>query len=106
MTPALGEARILDKCTQTESNMHLLWTILIGFVAGIIAKWIHPGSNEPSGFILTTILGIVGAFVATYLGQAVGWYKADQGAGFIGAIVGAVIILTIWSIIDRRRQAA
>ena len=86
--------------------MHFLWTILIGFVAGIVAKRIHPGSNEPSGFILTTILGIVGAFVATYLGQAVGWYKADQGAGFIGAIVGAVIILTIWSIIDRRRQAA
>jgi len=86
--------------------MHFLWTILIGFVAGVIAKWIHPGSNEPSGFILTTILGIVGAFVATYLGQAVGWYKADQGAGFIGAIVGAVIILTIWSIIDRRRHAA
>ena len=106
MTPALGEARILDKCTQTESNMHFLWTILIGFVAGIIAKWIHPGSNEPSGFILTTILGIVGAFVATYLGQAVGWYKADQGAGFIGAIVGAVIILTIWSLIDRWRRTA
>jgi uncharacterized membrane protein YeaQ/YmgE (transglycosylase-associated protein family) len=82
------------------------WTILIGFVAGIIAKWIHPGSNEPSGFILTTILGIVGALVATYLGQAVGWYKADQGAGFIGAIVGAIIILTIWSLIDRWRQAA
>jgi uncharacterized membrane protein YeaQ/YmgE (transglycosylase-associated protein family) len=86
--------------------MHFLWTILIGFVAGIIARWIHPGSNEPSGFILTTILGIVGAFVATYLGQAVGWYKADQGAGFIGAIVGAVIILTIWSLIDRSRRAA
>jgi uncharacterized membrane protein YeaQ/YmgE (transglycosylase-associated protein family) len=86
--------------------MHFLWTILIGFVAGVIAKWIHPGSNEPSGFILTTILGIVGAFAATYLGQAVGWYKADQSAGFIGAIVGAVIILTIWSLIDRWRQAA
>jgi uncharacterized membrane protein YeaQ/YmgE (transglycosylase-associated protein family) len=86
--------------------MQFVWTIPIGFVAGVIAKWIHPRSNEPSGFILTTILGIVGAFVATYLGQAVGWYKADQGAGFIGAIVGAVIILTIWSIIDRWRRAA
>jgi len=102
----LGEARILDRCIQTGSNMHFLWTILIGFVAGVIAKWIHPGSNEPSGFILTTILGIVGAFVATYLGQAVGWYKVDQSAGFIGAIVGAVIILTIWSLIDRWRRAA
>ena len=97
---------ILDNCIQTGANMHFLWTILIGFVAGVIAKWIHPGSNEPSGFILTTILGIVGAFVATYLGQAVGWYKADQGAGFIGAIVGAFIILTIWSIIDCWRRTA
>ena len=61
--------------------MHYIWTIVIGFIAGLIAKWIHPGSKEPSGFILTTILGIVGAFVATYLGQAFGWYKPDQGAG-------------------------
>jgi uncharacterized membrane protein YeaQ/YmgE (transglycosylase-associated protein family) len=82
--------------------MHYVWTILIGFVAGVIAKWIHSGPNEPSGFILTTILGIVGAFVATYLGQAVGWYKVDESAGFIGSIVGAIIILAIWSLIARR----
>ena len=69
--------------------MSILWTIIIGFIAGVIAKFIMPGSNEPSGFILTTILGIVGAFVATYLGQAVGWYKAGESAGFIGAVVGA-----------------
>ena len=69
--------------------MGIIWTIIIGFVAGVIAKFIHPGkSYEPSGFILTTVLGIVGAFVATYLGQAVGWYKAGESAGFIGAIVG------------------
>jgi uncharacterized membrane protein YeaQ/YmgE (transglycosylase-associated protein family) len=86
--------------------MHILWLILIGFVAGVVAKWLHPGPNEPSGFILTTILGIVGAFIATYLGQAIGWYRADQGAGFIGAIVGAIIILAIWSLIDRRRRAS
>jgi len=86
--------------------LHYLWIAIIGFFAGLVAKWLHPGPKEPSGFILTTILGIVGAFVATYLGQAVGWYKADQGAGFIGAIVGAVIILTIWSIIDRWRRTA
>ena len=60
--------------------------------------------NEPSGFILTTILGIVGAFVATYLGQAIGWYRADQGAGLIGAVVGAVIILLIWGFIAGRRR--
>jgi uncharacterized membrane protein YeaQ/YmgE (transglycosylase-associated protein family) len=82
--------------------MHYVWTILIGFVAGVIAKWIHSGPNEPSGFILTTILGIVGAFVATYLGQAVGRYKVDESAGFIGSIVGAIIILAIWSLITRR----
>ena len=81
----------------------IIWTIIIGFVAGIIAKFLYPGKNEPSGFILTTILGIVGAFVATYLGQALGWYRADEGAGFIGAIVGAVIVLLIWSFISGRR---
>src|SRR5262245_21872873 len=76
--------------------MHIIWTIIIGFIAGVIAKFVTPGKNEPSGFVLTTILGIVGAFLATYLGQAIGWYRADQGAGLIGAVVGAVIILLIW----------
>jgi uncharacterized membrane protein YeaQ/YmgE (transglycosylase-associated protein family) len=84
--------------------MSIIWTIVIGFVAGVIAKLITPGDNEPSGFVLTTILGIVGAFVATYLGQAIGWYRADEGAGFIGAIVGAVIVLVIWGFIAGRRQ--
>jgi len=73
--------------------MGILWTILIGFIAGVLAKLITPGENEPSGFILTTILGIVGAFVATYLGQALGWYSAGEGAGLIGATVGAIIVL-------------
>jgi uncharacterized membrane protein YeaQ/YmgE (transglycosylase-associated protein family) len=76
--------------------MGILWLIIIGFVAGVIAKFIHPGSNEPSGFILTTLLGIAGAFVATYLGQALGWYTAAEGAGLIGAVVGAVIVLVVW----------
>jgi uncharacterized membrane protein YeaQ/YmgE (transglycosylase-associated protein family) len=82
--------------------MGIIWTIIIGFLAGIIAKFLMPGKNEPSGFILTTILGIVGAFVATYLGQAIGWYRAGEGAGLIGAIVGAVIVLAIWGFIARR----
>jgi uncharacterized membrane protein YeaQ/YmgE (transglycosylase-associated protein family) len=82
--------------------MSILWTILIGFVAGIIAKLIHPGPNEPSGFILTTLLGIAGAFVATYLGQAIGWYRADEGAGLIGAVVGALIVLFVWGLFARR----
>jgi uncharacterized membrane protein YeaQ/YmgE (transglycosylase-associated protein family) len=84
--------------------MSILWTIIIGFIAGVIAKLITPGRNEPSGFILTTILGIIGAFVATYLGQAVGWYRAGEGAGLIGAVVGAVIVLVVWSMIAGRRS--
>jgi uncharacterized membrane protein YeaQ/YmgE (transglycosylase-associated protein family) len=84
--------------------MSILWTIIIGFVAGVIAKLITPGRNEPSGFILTTILGIIGAFVATYLGQAVGWYRAGEGAGLIGAVIGAVIVLVVWSMIAGRRS--
>ena len=84
--------------------MGIIWTIIIGFVAGVIAKFIMPGKNEPSGFILTTILGIIGAVVATYLGQAIGWYRAGEGAGFIGAVVGAIIVLVIWGMIAGRRS--
>jgi uncharacterized membrane protein YeaQ/YmgE (transglycosylase-associated protein family) len=83
--------------------MSIIWTIIIGFIAGIIAKFLMPGPNEPSGFILTTILGIVGAFVATWLGQALGWYGPNEGAGLIGAVVGAVIVLAIWGMVARRR---
>ncbi len=82
--------------------MGIIWTIIIGFVAGLIAKFLHPGPNEPSGFILTTILGIVGAFLATYLGQMIGWYKAGEGAGLIGAVVGAVIVLLIWGLVTKK----
>ena len=85
--------------------MGFIWTILIGFIAGVIAKFVTPGENEPSGFILTTVLGVVGAFVATWIGQAVGWYNAGDGAGFIGAIVGAVIVLLIWGAIAGRRNS-
>jgi uncharacterized membrane protein YeaQ/YmgE (transglycosylase-associated protein family) len=84
--------------------MSILWTIIIGFLAGVIAKFLMPGDNEPSGFILTTILGIVGAFVATYLGQAMGWYSAGQGAGLIGAVVGAIIVLFVYGLVAGRRR--
>lgn len=84
--------------------MGIIWTILIGFIAGVLAKLITPGDNEPSGFILTTILGIVGAFVATYLGQALGWYEAGEGAGLIGATVGAIIVLLVWGALAGRRS--
>jgi uncharacterized membrane protein YeaQ/YmgE (transglycosylase-associated protein family) len=86
--------------------MGFIWTIIIGFIAGIIAKFLMPGENEPSGFILTTLLGVVGAFVATYLGQAVGWYQANEGAGLVGAVVGAIIVLAIWGFVAGSRRSA
>jgi uncharacterized membrane protein YeaQ/YmgE (transglycosylase-associated protein family) len=88
-----------------EKVVSILWTIIIGFVAGLIAKFLHSGPNEPSGFILTTILGIIGALVATYVGQAIGWYQAGEGAGLIGAIVGAVIVLLVWGLVGGRNRA-
>ena len=77
--------------------MGILWIVIVGFVAGIIARFLSPGPNDPKGFILTTVLGIAGAFLATFIGQLVGWYRADQGAGFIAATVGAVLVLFIWN---------
>ena len=85
--------------------MGILWTIIIGFIAGVIAKFLMPGDNEPSGFILTAILGIVGAFVATYLGQALGWYHPGEGAGLIGAVVGAIIVLFVYHLVAGNRRA-
>ncbi len=76
---------------------NIIWIILIGFIAGIIARLLSPGPNEPSGFILTTVLGIAGAFLATFIGQTIGWYRLDQGAGLIGATVGAFVVLFIWN---------
>jgi len=77
--------------------MSILWIVLIGFIAGIIARWLSPGPNNPSGFILTTVLGVVGAFLATFVGQAIGWYRLDQGAGLIAATIGALAVLFIWN---------
>ena len=76
--------------------MHILWIVVIGFVAGIIARMLAPGPNNPAGFILTTVLGIAGAFFATFIGQAIGWYGSDQGAGLIASVVGALVVLFIW----------
>ena len=84
--------------------MGFLWTIIIGFIAGIIAKFLTPG-RDPGGFIITTLLGIGGAVVATWLGQAVGWYRAGEGAGLIGAVVGAIIVLVIYRMVVGRRPA-
>jgi len=87
--------------------MSILWTIIIGFVVGVIAKFIMPGDRtEPKGFILTAILGIVGAFVATYLGQSVGWYKPGESAGMLGGVVGAVVVLFIYGLVVGRQGRA
>ena len=75
----------------------ILWIIIVGFVAGIIARMLSPGPNNPSGFILTTLLGIAGAFIATWIGQMMGHYGPDQGAGFITSTIGALIVLFIWN---------
>jgi uncharacterized membrane protein YeaQ/YmgE (transglycosylase-associated protein family) len=93
----------LERATFGKGRMGIIWTIIIGFIAGVIAKFIMPGKNEPSGFVLTTILGIVGAIVASYLGQALGWYAPGEGAGLIGAVAGAIIVLFAWGIITKQR---
>jgi len=77
--------------------MDILWIVLVGFVAGVIARLLAPGPNRPSGFLLTTALGIAGAFVATWIGQTIGWYRPDQGAGFIAATLGAIVVLFAWN---------
>ncbi len=81
--------------------MHILYIILIGFLAGVIARFLAPGPYSPSGFIMTVLLGVAGAFVATWLGQSIGRYRLDQGAGLIGATIGAVIVLIVWRVIRR-----
>ena len=74
-----------------------IWIVIVGFVAGMVARWLSPGPNKPAGFLLTVALGIGGAFLATFIGQMIGWYRADQGAGFIAATVGAFAVLFIWN---------
>ena len=81
--------------------MSIVWTILIGFVAGLVARAIKPG-DDSAGFIVTTLIGIAGSLIATYLGQAMGWYRAGEGAGFIASVVGAVVLLFIWGLLKRK----
>jgi uncharacterized membrane protein YeaQ/YmgE (transglycosylase-associated protein family) len=74
----------------------IIWIAVIGLLAGLIARFLLPGPNNPPGFLVTMVLGIVGAFVATWIGQSIGWYRLDQGAGLIGATLGSIIVLFIW----------
>jgi uncharacterized membrane protein YeaQ/YmgE (transglycosylase-associated protein family) len=87
----------LKSCFLKKGATVMIYIIVVGFVAGIIARLLSPGPNNPSGFILTTVLGIVGAFLATFIGQAVGHYSPGEGAGFITATVGALLVLFIWN---------
>jgi len=81
--------------------MSIVWTILIGFVAGLLARALKPG-DDSAGFIVTTLIGIVGSLAATYLGQAMGWYTAGEGAGFIASVAGAIVLLFIWGMVKRK----
>ncbi|MGO4332878.1 GlsB/YeaQ/YmgE family stress response membrane protein [Cupriavidus sp. 2TAF22] len=81
--------------------MHLIWVVLIGFLAGLVARMLTPGRG-PRGFILTSVLGIIGSVAATFLGQALGWYRPGQSAGFVGAVLGAVILLVLYHLATRR----
>ncbi len=83
--------------------MSLIWAILIGFLVGIVAKFLMPG-RDPGGFIITALLGIVGALVATFLGQALGLYAAGQAAGFIASVIGAMILLFLYHMIRGGRR--
>lgn len=81
--------------------MGIVWTILIGFLAGLVARALKPG-DDSAGYIVTTLIGVGGALIATYLGQAMGWYKAGQGAGFIASVVGAIVLLFIYGLIKKK----
>ena len=80
--------------------MNILWAIVIGLVVGAVAKLLMPG-RDPGGFIITVLLGIGGALLATFIGQSMGWYSQGQGAGFIGSVLGAVILLALYRMIRR-----
>jgi uncharacterized membrane protein YeaQ/YmgE (transglycosylase-associated protein family) len=85
--------------------MHWVWTILIGFVAGLIARWVTPGGG-PSGFWLTAILGILGAIAATFIGQMMGFYSEGQPAGFIASVLGAVVLLVLYHLFTRTKTTS
>jgi uncharacterized membrane protein YeaQ/YmgE (transglycosylase-associated protein family) len=84
---------------------HLLGVIIIGFIAGAVAKLVMPG-KDPGGFIITIALGVAGALLATFLGRLIGWYQQGESAGFIAAIVGAVILLVLYRLFKKKQPSA
>jgi uncharacterized membrane protein YeaQ/YmgE (transglycosylase-associated protein family) len=101
--PGWGDIGILEFFRMKGNAMTLIWAVIIGFLVGIVAKFLMPG-RDPGGFIVTALLGIVGALVATFLGQAMGIYAAGQSAGFIGAVIGAIIVLLVYHLVRGRRR--
>jgi uncharacterized membrane protein YeaQ/YmgE (transglycosylase-associated protein family) len=89
-------SRAQDFAQGPLSEADMLWLILIGLLAGLIARFLLPGPNNPQGFLITIALGIAGSFLATFVGQSIGWYRHDQGAGLIGATLGAIVVLVLW----------
>ena len=82
--------------------MHYVWMAIIGFVAGLIARALHPGDDK-FGIIMTAVLGIAGSFLANFIGQAIGWYGPGEGAGFVASIIGAIVLLVIYSMVKKSR---
>jgi uncharacterized membrane protein YeaQ/YmgE (transglycosylase-associated protein family) len=101
--PSWGQIGDITNSNEEGDAMTIIWAIIIGFIVGIIAKFLMPG-RDPGGFIVTTLLGIVGALVATFLGQALGLYAAGQSAGFIGSVIGAIVVLAIYHMVRGRRR--
>jgi uncharacterized membrane protein YeaQ/YmgE (transglycosylase-associated protein family) len=102
--PVLVQIVSVNNSPNEEGDaMSIIWAIIIGFIVGLVAKFLMPG-RDPGGFIVTTLLGIVGALVATFLGQAMGIYAAGQSAGFIGAVIGAIVVLAIYHMVRGRRR--
>ena len=83
--------------------LHFLWIALVGFAAGLIARALHPGKDN-LGFIMTAVLGVAGAFGATFLGQAIGWYKQGENAGFIMSVIGAIVLLVIYGLVAKKKD--
>ena len=81
--------------------LHVIWIIIIGFVVGVIAKLLTPG-RDAEGFFITAAIGIAGSFIATYIGQEMHWYSAGQNAGFVGSVIGAIVLLAIYHLVRRR----
>ncbi len=91
------------RSTQQGFLMGIIWTIIFGLIVGVIAKFLMPGDNEPKGFVLTAILGIVGSFVGSFLWQFVGLSERGEMGGWIASIAGAMILLYVWSLIVKKK---